>query len=206
MLSLTVPTDFGTIYTPQQVGELTTLASGRGLSAHLDGARIANALAVLGCSPADLTWRVGIDALSLGAMKNGVLSTDAIVCFDPAIAEQLVYRTKRSGHVASKMRFQSVQLIAYLTDDLWLRLAGRSNATMARLAAGLDKLGVEQLNDPDVNMLFIRVDPAVADRMAEDGLLFYRMAADVVRLVTSFETTDAEVDTALTRIEAALTA
>jgi threonine aldolase len=206
VLSLTVPTDFGTIYTPQQVGELTTLASGRGLSAHLDGARIANALAVLGCSPADLTWRVGIDALSLGAMKNGVLSTDAIVCFDPAIAEQLVYRTKRSGHVASKMRFQSVQLIAYLTDDLWLRLAGRSNATMARLAAGLDKLGVEQLNDPDVNMLFIRVDPAVADRMAEDGLLFYRRAADVVRLVTSFETTDAEVDTALTRIEAALTA
>jgi len=206
VLSLTVPTDFGTIYTPQQVGELTRLASGRGLSAHLDGARIANALAVLGCSPADLTWRAGIDALSLGAMKNGVLSTDAIVCFDPAIAEQLVYRTKRSGHVASKMRFQSVQLIAYLTDDLWLRLAGRSNATMSRLAAGLDKLGVEQLNDPDVNMLFIRVDPAVADRMAEDGLLFYRMAADVVRLVTSFETTDAEVDTALTRIEAALTA
>jgi threonine aldolase len=206
VLSLTVPSDFGTIYTPQQVGELTTLASGRGLSAHLDGARIANALAALGCSPADLTWRVGIDALSLGAMKNGVLSTDAIVCFDPAIAEQLVYRTKRSGHVASKMRFQSVQLIAYLTDDLWLRLAHQSNAAMARLAAGLGKLGVEQLNDPDVNMLFIRVDPAVADRMAEAGLLFYRMAADVVRLVTSFQTTDAEVDTALARIESALTA
>ncbi len=205
VLSLTVPTDYGTLYTPQQIAELTAIARGRGLTAHLDGARIANALSALDCSPADLTWRVGIDALSLGAMKNGVLSTDAIVCFDPAIAEQLVYRTKRSGHVASKMRFQSVQLIAYLTDDLWLRLARQSNATMARLAAGLDQLGVERLNDPDVNMLFVRVKPAAADRMAEAGLLFYRIAADVVRLVTSFQTTDADIDTALTRIESALT-
>ncbi|MGZ4722963.1 MAG: threonine aldolase family protein [Ilumatobacteraceae bacterium] len=204
VLSLTVPTDYGTLYTPEQITELTAIAGDRGLTAHLDGARIANALSALECSPADLTWRVGIDALSLGAMKNGVLSTDAIVCFDPAIAEQLVYRTKRSGHVASKMRFQSVQLIAYLTDDLWLRLAARSNATMAELAAGLDKLGVERLNHPDVNMLFIRVDPTVADRMAEAGLLFYRIAADIVRLVTSFQTTDADVDTALTRIESAL--
>jgi threonine aldolase len=206
VLSLTVPTDFGTIYTPQQITELTTIASRRGLTAHLDGARLANALSVLGCSPADLTWRAGIDALSLGAMKNGALSTDAIVCFDPAVSAELVYRTKRSGHVASKMRFQSVQLIAYLTDGLWLRLAHQSNATMARLAAGLCKLGVEQLNEPDVNMQFIRVDPAAADRMAEAGLLFYRIATDVVRLVTSFQTTDADVDTALTRIESALTA
>jgi threonine aldolase len=205
VLSLTVPTDFGTVYTTQQIADLTGLAASRGLPSHLDGARIANALAVLGCSPADLTWRVGIDALSLGAMKNGALSTDAIVCFDPAIAEQLVYRTKRSGHVASKMRFQSAQLIAYLTDDLWLRLARTSNAAMGRLSEGLCKLGIERLNEPDVNMLFIRVDPAVADGMADAGLLFYRMAADVVRLVTSFETTDAEVDTALTRIASALT-
>ena len=205
VLSLTVPTDFGTVYAVQQVAELTALAARRGLTAHLDGARLANALDVLDCSPADLTWRVGIDALSLGAMKNGALSTDAIVCFDPAVSDQLVYRTKRSGHVSSKMRFQSVQLIAYLTDDLWLRLARRSNAAMVRLAAGLGKFGIEQLNEPDVNMLFLRVDPAVADRMADSGLLFYRIAADVVRLVTSFQTTDDEVDTALTRIEAALT-
>lgn len=205
VLSLTVPTDYGTVYTTRQIAELTALAAGRGLTAHLDGARIANALDVLDCSPADLTWRLGIDALSLGAMKNGALSTDAIVCFDPAVSEQLVYRTKRSGHVASKMRFQSVQLIAYLTDDLWLRLARRSNAAMARLAAGLGKLGVEQLNEPDVNMLFVRVDPGVADRMADSGLLFYRIASDVVRLVTSFQTTDDEVDSALARIESALT-
>ena len=138
-------------------------------------------------------------------MKNGSLSTDAIVSFDPAISEQLVYRTKRSGHTASKMRFQSSQLVAYLTDDVWLRLAGRSNEAMARLATGLTKLGVEQLNEPDVNMLFLRVDPAVADRMADSGLLFYRIAHDVVRFVTSFQTSDDDVDIALERIESALT-
>jgi threonine aldolase len=204
VLSLTVPTDYGTVYTPQQIGELAALARSRGLRIHIDGARVANALAALGCTPADLTWRVGVDALSLGATKNGVLSTDAIVCFDPAISEQLVYRVKRAGHVASKMRFQSAQLIAYLTDGLWLRLARRANAAMTRLAVGLRRLGVELLDEPDVNMLFGRVDPAAADRMAAAGLLFYRMTADTVRLVTSFQTTDTEVDATVSRIEAAL--
>ncbi len=206
VLSLTVPTDHGTLYTPQQVGELVDVARERGLRAHLDGARVANAVAALGCCPADLTWRAGIDALSLGATKNGALSTDAIVCFDPVVSEQLVYRVKRAGHVASKMRFQSVQLSAYLTDDLWLRLAGHANAAMTRLATGLHALDVEMLNEPDVNMLFARVDPSVADRMAGSGLLFYRMSSDTIRLVTSFQTTDPEIDETLERIETALTA
>ncbi len=205
VLSLTVPSDHGTVYPPQQIAELTALARSRGLRVHIDGARVANALATLGCTPADLTWRAGVDALSLGATKNGALSTDAIVCFDPVISEQLVYRVKRAGHVASKMRFQSAQLIAYLTDDLWLRLAGTANAAMTQLATGLLGFGVELLNEPDVNMVFARLDPAAADRMDESGLLFYRMSADTIRLVTSFQTTAAEVDEALTRIKSALT-
>ena len=204
VLSLTVPSDHGTLYTPAQIADLVDVTRERGLRAHLDGARIANAVAALGCTPADLTWRAGIDAFSLGAMKNGALSTDAIVCFDPAISEQLVYRVKRSGHVASKMRFQSVQLTAYLTDEVWLRLARHSNAAMARLAAGLRSLDVEFLNEPEVNMLFARVDPAAADRMEQDGLLFYRMSDDTIRLVTSFQTTDEEIDEALLRIKSAL--
>jgi threonine aldolase len=204
VLSLTVPTDHGTIYTPAQISDLVAIANERGLRAHLDGARVANAIAALGCSPADLTWRAGIDAFSLGAMKNGALSTDAIVCFDPVVSEQLVYRVKRAGHVASKMRFQSVQLTAYLTDDLWLRLAGQSNAAMARLAAGLRSLDVEFLNEPDVNMLFASLDPAAADRLDDAGLLFYRMSDDTIRLVTSFQTTDDDIDEALQRIKAAL--
>ncbi len=133
------------------------------------------------------------------------MSTDAIVCFDPVVSEQLVYRVKRAGHVASKMRFQSAQLIAYLTDDLWVRLARGANTAMAQLAAGLLGLGVELLNEPDVNMMFARLDPAAADRMADAGLLFYRMSPDTIRLVTSFQTTAAEVDEALTRIKSALT-
>lgn len=204
VLSLTVPTDHGTLYSPQQIRELVGVAREHGLRIHLDGARVANAVAALGCSPAELTWKAGIEAFSLGATKNGVLSTDAIVCFDPSISEQLVYRVKRAGHVASKMRFQSVQLTRYLTDDLWLRLAGHANAAMTRLADGLRILDVELLNDPDVNMLFARVEPAAADRMADAGLLFYRMATDTVRLVTSFQTSDEEVDDALSRVKAAL--
>ena len=206
VLSLTVPSDHGTVYTPEQVGELVAMARGRGLRAHLDGARVANALAAVGCTPADLTWRAGIDALSLGATKNGALSTDAIVCFDPVISEQLVYRVKRAGHVASKMRFQSAQLIAYLTDDLWLRLAQHANTAMTRLAAGLRELEVELLNEPYVNMVFARLDAAALDRMAEAGLLFYRYGPDTIRLVTSFQTTAADVDEALARTASALTA
>jgi threonine aldolase len=204
VVSLTVPSDHGTLYTPQQIAELTAVGRERGLRGHLDGARVANAIAALNCSPADLTWRAGIDAFSLGATKNGVLSTDAIICFDPAISEQLVYRVKRAGHVASKMRFQSVQLTRYLTDDLWLNLARHSNSAMSRLADGLRGLGVELLNDPDVNMLFVRLEPDAIDRMADAALLFYRMSADTIRLVTSFQTTDDEIDEALLRIKTAV--
>ena len=102
------------------------------------------------------------------------------------------------------MRFQSVQLTRYLTDGLWLRLAGHANAAMTRLAEGLRTLDVEMLNNPDVNMLFARIDPAAADRMADAGLLFYRMTTDTVRLVTSFQTTDEEIDDALSRIKTAI--
>ena len=115
----------------------------RGLRVHVDGARLANAIARLGCSAAALTWQAGVDVVSLGATKNGALSAEAIVVFDDAAADELVYRTKRSGHVTSKMRFQSAQLIAYLTDGLWLRLADDANRQMQRLATGLRATGVE---------------------------------------------------------------
>jgi threonine aldolase len=204
VLSLTSPTDFGAVYPVTRVAELAAIAKERGLRVHLDGARIANAIASLGCTPAELTWRAGVDVVSLGATKNGALSTDGIVCFDAGLSEQLVYRIKRAGHVASKMRFQSAQLEAYLTDGLWLRLAAHANAAMARLATGLTTLGVELQFPPDANMAFASTDPAVLDRLHADGVLFYRMAADTIRLVTSFQTTDADVDEVLLRFERAL--
>ena len=140
VLSLTLPSDVGTVYQPDQVTKLTAIAREFGLRTHVDGARFANAVAALGCSPADVTWRAGVDVLSLGATKNGALSAEAIVAFDDRIAEELVYRTKRSGHVTSKMRFQSAQVAAYLTDGLWLRLATNANQRMAALVTELQSL------------------------------------------------------------------
>jgi threonine aldolase len=204
VISFTQPTDMGTVYRAEEVGALTAAARARGLRAHLDGARIANAIAALGCRPADLTWRAGIDVVSLGATKNGALSAEAIVSFDDAVSDELVYRTKRAGHVTSKMRFQSAQLVAYLTGDLWLRLAARSNERMRQLSDGLRGLGVGFLNRPDVNMLFAQVGDDAATGLERAGLLFYRIRPGVIRLVTSWQTSEEEVDRALAAFARAL--
>ena len=205
-LSLTNPTDYGTVYSVERVAELAATAKARGMRVHIDGARVANAIAALDCTPAELTWRAGVDLLSLGATKNGAMSTDAIVCFDPALAGQLSYRVKRAGQVASKMRFQSVQLDAYLTDGLWLRMAANANAAMARLATGLADRGVAMATQPQANITFVHVPDAVADQLEAAGLFFYRIAPGVIRFVTSFQTTLDDVDEVLRRTSAALTA
>ena len=200
VLSFTQPTDFGTVYPVDEIAELASVAREHGMKVHIDGARVANAIAALGCSPAELTWRAGVDALSLGSTKNGGGSAEAIVVFDDRVADELVYRTKRAGHVTSKMRFQSAQLLAHLTDDLWLRLARHSNDRMAQLAAGLSALGVDFVNRPDVNMLFVELPDDQIDRWERAELLFYRMGPGRLRLVTSWATTPDEIDEALDRI------
>jgi threonine aldolase len=204
VLSFTQPTDMGTIYSLEDIAAVVAVTKTRGLRVHIDGARVANALVALECSPADMTWRAGVDVLSLGATKNGALSAEAIVAFDDRAADELVYRTKRAGHVTSKMRFQSAQLIAYLTDRTWLRTAANSNARMAELAIGLAKLGVEFANRPDVNMLFAYIDDPVADCLEAAGLLFYRMGRGTIRLVTSWQTTPEEIEHAVAAFDTAL--
>ena len=204
VLSITCPTDFGTVYTVAEVAALASVAHDRGLRMHLDGARLANALVATGATPPELTTQAGVDAFSLGATKNGALSTDAIVCFDPAVAEQLVFRLKRAGHVASKMRYQSAQLEAYLADGLWLRLATRANTAMTALSTGLRALDIELLAEPQANMLFARVGEPVATALADAGLLFYEMGGGVVRFVTSFQTTAEHVAEVLERVERVL--
>jgi threonine aldolase len=204
VLSLTLPTDGGTLYSAAELTALTQKARERRLRVHLDGARLANALAASGSTPAELTWRAGVEVLSLGATKNGALCADAIVSFDPAVSEQLVYRLKRAGHVASKQRFLSAQLEAYLTDGLWLRLAGRANEAMARLAQGLGRLGVSLEHPPEVNMAFARLAPAVIERLQRADLRFYVLGLELIRLVTSFQTTAADVDEALARFTKSL--
>ena len=187
VLSITCPTDFGTIYSPAEVAALATLAATRNMRTHLDGARVANALAALDCTPAELTTEAGVSAVSLGATKNGAL-TDAIICFDADASAQLIYRLKRAGHVASKMRFHSTQLLAYLTDGLWLRLAQRANDAMAALAAGVRKLDLQLLAEPEANILFASVDQAAIERLKAEQVLFYEIGDGVLRFVTSFQT------------------
>lgn len=204
VLSLTQPTDFGTVYSADEISALSSIAREHHMMVHVDGARFANAVVAVGSTPAELTWRAGVDVVSLGSTKNGGASAEAIVVFDDRVADELVYRTKRSGHVTSKMRFLSAQLLAHLTDDLWLRLARTSNERMAQLAAGLSELGIAFVNRPDVNMLFVELDDDHINRLQEAGLLFYRMGPSRIRLVTNWSTTAEQVDDALERVRVAV--
>ena len=154
-LTLTNPTEQGAAYTPVEVAALATTAHAEGLPVHMDGARFANALVHLGCTPSELTWKAGVDVLSFGGTKNGCLGVEAVVLFDPARAWELELRRKRGGHLLSKHRFLSAQMEAYLADDLWLRLAKRSNARAADLARGIAAIpGARILHPVEANMVF----------------------------------------------------
>jgi threonine aldolase len=197
MLSLTNVTEAGTVYTPAEITALTALAKAHNLPCHLDGARFANALVAAGASPAGMTWRAGIDVLSLGGTKNGCLGVEAVVLFDPAKAWEFELRRKRGGHLFSKHRFLSAQMEAYLSDGLWLRLAALANAMGQRLAGGLRQ---RQAHVPEApaNMMFPEWDPGYHDRLEAAGAHFYRLPApegrERARLVTSWSTTEADVD------------
>jgi threonine aldolase len=200
-LSLTQSTEWGTVYTPAEVKALADAAHEHGLAVHMDGSRLANAIAHLGCSPAEVTWQTGVDVLCLGATKNGAMAAEAVVFFDRARAAEFELRRKRGGHLWSKMRFLSAQLIAYLENDLWLRNAGHANAMAARLGAGLTELpGVRLVQKAQANELFVEMPERLIVALLADGFEFYRWAApagvtgSVVRLVTSFCTTEQDVD------------
>ncbi|NJD32122.1 MAG: low specificity L-threonine aldolase [Gammaproteobacteria bacterium] len=179
-LNITQPTDFGTLYTAGEVAALSAVAHRHGLRVHMDGARFANAVAALGCSPADLTWRSGVDVLSLGATKNGAINAEAVVVLDPGLAAAIPYRMKRGGQVLSKARFVSAQLERYLADGRWLERAGRANALAADLARRLEAIpGVRLVAPVQVNMLFLRL-PDVAVRALDSGpFRFYKLGRDV---------------------------
>jgi threonine aldolase len=197
MLSLTNVTEAGTVYTPAEIAALTALAKGHGLPCHLDGARFANALVATGASPAEMTWKAGVDVLSLGGTKNGCLGVEGVVLFEPARAWEFELRRKRGGHLFSKHRFLSAQMEAYLTGGLWLRLAAQANAMGQRLAEGLRQ---RQAHVPpaDANMLFPEWAPGHHARLEAAGAHFYRWTApegrEKARLVASWSTTESDVD------------
>ncbi len=195
-VSITQASELGTVYRTDEIAAIARTAHAHGLKLHMDGARFANALARLGCAPAELTWRAGVDALSFGATKNGALGAEAVVFFDPKATGDFVWRRKKAGHLISKQRFVAAQLEAYLADGLWLRNAARANALAQRLAKGL---GVETDYPVEANEVFARLPDAVVAKLRAGGARFYdweppRDGRTLVRLVTSFATRDEDVD------------
>src|SRR5579864_380216 len=194
-VSLTQASDLGAVYRLDEVRAVSEIAKARGLLTHMDGARFANALARLQCSPAELSWRAGVDILSFGATKNGGALADAIVVFNPAIAEGLAVQLRRAGQVWSKMRFASAQLMAYIENGLWLRLATQSNRAAARIAAGIQGItGVRLVAPVEANEIFLELPDGIMDALEADGFQFYRRSATLARFVCRFDATDAEAD------------
>ena len=196
-VSISQATELGTVYQPDEIREIAGVARGRGMGLHMDGARLANAVQRLACTPAELTWKAGVDILSFGATKNGAMAAEAVVVFNSKRAAGLARRHKRAGHLFSKMRFMSVQLEAYLKDGLWLQLAERANRAADALSAGLGRLaGVEVLYPVEANEVFVRMPPPLADGLKEAGYEFHLWpgSRDHYRLVTCFLTRLEEVD------------
>ncbi len=196
-VSISQATETGSIYTVDEISAISEVCKSNGLSLHMDGARFANALTALDCTPAQMTWKAGIDILSFGASKNGALSVEAIVLFDQSHSEELGYRRKRAGHLCSKMRFQAAQLDAYLADDLWLRNAKQANAMAEYLAQGLAKIEAINIQGKvEANIIFCEMPQALFEALQAEGFYFYngRWGKDVCRLVTSFATQKRDID------------
>jgi len=197
-VNLTQASDLGTVYSIAEIRAVAEVAKARGLRIHMDGARFANAVARLGCSPAEMTWRAGIDIMSFGATKNGGALCDAIVVFAPELADGLAVQLRRAGQVWSKMRFASAQLLAYVENGLWLEMARASNAIAARIAAGLAALpGARLLAPVEANEVFLELPSAVMDGLEADGIQFYRRSQTLARFVCRFDASEAEAEALL---------
>jgi threonine aldolase len=194
-VNLTEATDLGAVYTEDEIRAVAAIAKRRGLKIHMDGARFANALARLGCSPAALSWRAGIDVMSFGATKNGGALCEAIVVFAPDLVDPLAIQLRRAGQVWSKMRFASAQLLAYVENDLWLEMARAANRVAAHIAAGLAGLpGLSLWAPVEANEIFLDLAGATMDALERDGFLFYRRSERLARFVCRFDMSLAEAD------------
>lgn len=199
-LSITNATEYGLVYTPDETAALGELCRTRGLRFHVDGARFANAIAGLGCHPADLTWKAGVDALSFGFVKNGGLSAEALIFFRPELAAATHYRRKRAGHLLSKGRYLAAQILAMLDNGVWLRNARAANAAAARLA---EAAGKGRLVLPvQANEMFVRVTPDEAESLRHQGFDFYDWGPGEARLVTSWDSDPTHVDALAAAIRA----
>jgi threonine aldolase len=197
VVSLTQSSEAGTVYSTNEVREISSVAHIHGLTVQMDGARFANAVVSLSCTPADITWRAGVDVLSFGATKNGAMAAEAVIFFNHDLAKTFRYRRKRGGHLLSKMRFLSAQLEAYIADNLWLKHAAHANQMAVKLAKGLAPLPGATLCYPvQANEVFITLAQPVIEGLLTEGFQFYRWDSKqltIIRLVTAFDTREEDV-------------
>src|SRR5437588_3631054 len=198
-ISVTNATEYGLVYRAAEVAALGQFAKQRGLAFHMDGARLANAVASTGESLADLTWRAGVEALSFGFVKNGGLNAEALILFRTELADEIAVRRKRAGHLLSKGRFLAAQILALLEDDLWLDNARAANAAAQRLAAAAAGRLVYPV---EANELFLNLTAAESEQLERQGFDFYEWGPGQIRLVTSWDSGGDDLD----RLAAALAA
>jgi threonine aldolase len=189
-VTITNATEYGLAYTPAEVAAIGDFCRARNLRLHMDGARFANAVAYLDCAPADVTWRAGVDALSFGFTKNGAMNAEALVLFDPKLAEEVRIRRKRAGHLLSKGRFVAAQLLAMISGNIWLENARSANAAAQILA---DSAASRLLHVVEANELFIGLSASEAASLRARGFDFFDWGEGAARLVTSWNHTEADV-------------
>lgn len=198
VLSIANSTETGTVYTPDEVAALSAVVKKHDMKLHMDGARFANAIVKNGCTPAEMTWKVGVDALSFGTTKNGTLGAEAAIFFDDANDGSFVYRRMRGGHLVSKMRFISAQIIAYLENDLWLENASHANAMAEKLYQETkDANGIKFSFPVQSNLMFVEIDPLLQEKLNSAGFHFYNRSIAGIessRLVTAFNTDPAFIE------------
>ena len=204
-VSLTQATERGTIYSLKEIQEISAAAKEFGLPVHMDGARFANAVQSLGCSAAEMTWKSGVDAVTFGGTKNGLMAVEAVIFFNPKHAWEFELRRKRGAHLFSKHRFLAAQMQSYLAGDLWLDMAKKSNDASARLVQGLKQIPEVQIDfEPQANIIFAQWARAAHQRLHAAGAQYYVMAGDhttgpsdellPARLVADWSTTPENVD------------
>jgi threonine aldolase len=194
-VTITQPTETGQVYTIAEIRALSATCRELGLKLHMDGARFANACAALHCSPAEMTWRAGVDVLCFGGTKNGMAVGEAILFFDPALAEDFDYRCKQAGQLASKMRFLAAPWVGLLESGAWLRNAAHGNAAAARLAARVaDVPGVAPIFPVEANAVFLRAPDAILDGLRARGWRFYTFIGGGARFMFAWDADPARVE------------
>jgi len=196
VVSITQSTEVGTVYDSAELRQLGAITHGLGLHLHMDGARFSNALASLGCSPKEITWRAGVDVLCFGGTKNGLAVGDAVVFFNKELAKEFEYRCKQAGQLCSKMRYLSAPWLGLLKDGAWLKHATHANACAARLEAGLREIPVADVLFPvDANAVFVKFPDRVISGLYSRGWEFYDfIGAGGSRLMCSWDTTFQDID------------